>query len=172
MPKPTRPIILLAAVVVVVALAFLIVTLVRGSGGSPHDPALRRTAARIVPLLNHPSGKLPITDDSLRSFQAWVYDSEPSYLTARKRVPRGQFIQVVYTDPRTLPPQVVTLAKGSVRVALDGATLQKVAQGSGPRFTSVAQAKQSYRAYVVKLHVPAALVPAGSTALLEVLTRS
>ncbi|HLJ65832.1 MAG TPA: hypothetical protein VKX16_00555 [Chloroflexota bacterium] len=172
-PRATgRRVLLAAGALLALALAALIVAMVvRASRGTSTrvDGALRATATRLLPALTA-RGRLPISDSTLNSYKAWVYDTEFALVRAVQRsVPRDQFVQVQLSDPSTAPPQIQALGEpGRPVVRLDSATVQSVTQSHSPTYTTLQQGGQRLRVYVLAVPTPAALQPAGATGLLEV----
>ena len=164
---------LAAAIAFIAIVAVLIVFLVNragSAGGGQDDARLARTAARVLPLLNHPSRLLPVDDTSLHSFQAWFYDLRAPFQTASKLVPSEQFIEVVVQDPNTFPPQAPSLSMpGHSPVYADAASGQKVTQSGQPVFTTVNAGGHSYRVYLHALKPPAILGSAGMSGMLLVI---
>jgi hypothetical protein len=159
------------SIVVAIAVA-VIVRAVQGSGGSSAvDGALKRSADRVLPQLNHSGGKLPITDSSLRSFQAWVYDTQPVLANAARTQHNSQRLQLQFTDPSTLPPQTPLVSlPGTRTVAIDPGVAAHVLQTKQPEYTTVHQVSgPDLRVYLVPLQTPAALLQAQCSGLLEVI---
>jgi hypothetical protein len=156
---------------IVIVLVALIVVSNRG-GSNSADPKLKRAADAVLPILNHPGNKLPVSDTSLRSFQAWFYDLQLPFLKAVKGVPRDQFIQVLAEDPNTFPPQLPVLnTSAHPTVYVDAAAAAKVTQSNTPLYTSVSQNHQSFRVYLTPLAIPQILRSAGMSGILEVFTK-
>ncbi len=163
-------IILLLIVVVVVTIGL---TRSGNGGGAEADPALAKTAARVLPLLNNPSHLLPIDDTSLRSFQAWFYDLKAPFQKAVKLVPSDQFIEVTVADPNAFPPQAPTLTMpGQPTIYADAAAAQEMKQSGRPVYTTVNAGGRSYRMYLEALRVPEILRSVGMTGTLLVIRQN
>jgi hypothetical protein len=160
------------AVAVIVIAVVVIVKAAQGSGGSssPADAGLKRTADRLLPNLNKAYGRLPITDASLTSFQAWVYNSE-TLLTSLEGARHNAQLQLQFTDPSTLPPQSPLFSPpGSATVAVPAGVVSHVTQTHQPAYATVHQASgPDLRVYVVPLRTPALLAPAQCTGVLEII---
>jgi hypothetical protein len=160
-----------ASITIVVIAVVLIVKAAAGSasGSSPLDAGLKQTAARLLPSLDHVHGRLPITDASLTSFQAWVYDSE-TLLTSLSRTFQRAQLQLQFSDPSTFPPQAPVFgAPGSATEAVPTGVVTHVVQTHRPEYTTVHQASgPDLRVYVAPLATPALLVPAQCSGVLEV----
>jgi hypothetical protein len=158
------------AIILIAVVGILKATQGSGGGGSSIDPELKQTADRILPQINHVHGKLQITDASLTSFQAWVYDSE-TVLTGLSRAQRSaQFEQLQFTDPSTLPPQTPVFSlPGHAVVSVDAGVVSHVVQTQQPEYATVHQASgPDLRVYVAPLTTPSLLTPAQCTGVLEV----
>jgi hypothetical protein len=160
----------LLAVILAIA-AILIVRAAQSSNGSSLDPGLKSTADRFLPQLNRAHGKLPIPDSTLRSFQAWVYDSQTTFarLVTSERGPR--IVQLLFDDPNTSPPQSPLLsAPGRPGILLDPSALSQVVKSHQPAyFTEPEKSAPDLRVYVVPLTTPAPLRASNCVGLLEVI---
>jgi hypothetical protein len=95
--------------VIIVAIAAGIIGLVAHAGGtSSQDSALQSTLQTMKSSLDK-RGALPVTEPTLQSFQAWVYNTRTAFLKAVPHQPDHQFSQVVLNDPNTMPPQTIGL---------------------------------------------------------------
>jgi hypothetical protein len=160
----------LAAVVLIAVLVALFLLSSRGNNGAALDPGLRRIAARVAPILNRPGGKLPVTDASLKSFQAWVYNTEAKSTTVSHLHLAPRFVQVQLNDPSVTPPQALLIrAPGHPAVVVDSKLLLSVMQHARPAATTVQQAGRTYRVYIEPLHPPDALLQAQVSGVIEVL---
>lgn len=170
--RQPRPLALAIAALAVLIFVVVIVATVAagGSSGSPLDAGLKATANRLAPGLDHPGGKLPIQDSTLRSFQAWVYDARPVLLRAAKKSPHGQWEEAELIDPNTLPPLYVPLYQpGHVPVVVTGALINQVTKSHKPAYATIQQGSASYRVYAVPFTVPLPLQPVGVTGMFEVI---
>lgn len=162
----------IAIVVLMVVVGIVVTSAVGESGGSPLDAGLKATGIRIAPELSHPGGPLPITDSSLRSFQAWVYDTRPALLRAGRLSAHGQFEEAELIDPNTLPPLYVPLYQpGHVPVQVTADLLNQVTHSRQPAYATIRQGSASFRVYAVPLPVPTALQSIGAMGIFEVVQR-
>lgn len=142
-----------------------------GTGGTSRlDGALSARARQVLPSLNHPGGKLPITDQNLHSFQAWVYNADAAFLRIARRERGARFEQVVMSDSLTMPPQALTLrSPHHSLVPGDAKTTARVTSTQKAEYTTVTVGSQTFRMYVTPLKTPAVLTPSHAAGLLEVI---
>lgn len=159
-----------ASLLLALLVLLLIVNARHGGGGSSLDSGLVSTAETVLPQLAHPSGKLPITDTSLTSFQAWVYDTQPTIASIVRTQHGGQWEQLLMSDPNTLPPQAPLInVPGHPAVSVDpNVVSQALTTGQG-QFTTSHQGGRALRVYVVPFKAPAILSQAHIVGVLEVI---
>lgn len=167
-----RRIVIAAAGIVLIAAALAAFLATRGStsGAAPApDSALRSTATRFLTRLNHPLSRLPVVDSSLNSFKAWVYDTQPIFVTLTAR-PAKQFEQVQFVDPSPFPPQAVTITSPGHTAIYPASTVYNgIIRSYRPFFATVRAQGKVYRLYASLLQVPAILRQVGVYAILEVI---
>jgi hypothetical protein len=170
-PTNKRRLTVALAVAGLLLLAVIATLATRGGSASALDSRLKQAADRHLPMLNHAPLKLPVTDSSLNSYKAWFYDEQQAFVKiAHDQHVAGQFEQVQFSDPNTMPPQDLGLnAPGRPFVTLDSGTTTQAATSGKPQYTDVQQGGLSYRAYIVPIALPAALRGSGIFGLLEVL---
>jgi hypothetical protein len=168
---------LLAAAVAVAVAAIVVVVLVvlnRGSGShqSALDSELRSTVSVMLPVLNRP-GKLPVTDPTFRSYQAWELNIRSNLVRAVLQVHKPDFSQVVVLDPSTMPPTDIGLNQpGHPVFGVKASMLSTAFSSSNIVCDTVTETDGKYRACVAALQTPASLKPSGSNAILEVFRKT
>jgi hypothetical protein len=157
------------AAIVIVAIALVVASQRGGGNATPMDGALKAAAGRMLPQLNHAPRTLPISDSSLRSFQAWYYDTEPVFKRLARH-PGPRFEELEALDPNPFPPQAppVLRSPGSPPVLADASTIESVVKTGKPAYTTVQQGNTNYRVYVAPLALPPALQGTGSYMVLQV----
>lgn len=163
---------LATGLVLIVALAiaaFFAVRAISGRGVNPRDAALQATLQRIKTDLDRP-GKLPVTDPSLQSFQAWVYNTRSAFMrSVRLEAPR-QFAQVVLNDPNTMPPQTLGLNQaGHPVLGIPTQAISRAFKSSDPQCGDITFSGRTLRFCATALTTPRPLRASNATGLLTVL---
>jgi hypothetical protein len=163
-----------AIVVAVIVAAVVLVVASRGGGShqSALDSELRNTVSVMLPVLNRP-GKLPVTDPTFHSFQAWELNIRSNLVRAVLNVRKPDFSQVVVLDPSTMPPTDIGLNQpGHPIFGVKASMLKTAFSSSNIVCDTVTQTDGKYRACIAALQTPAPLKPSGSNAILEVFRRT
>jgi hypothetical protein len=173
MPLQRKKQLAVVGAVVVLAIILVVALLAARSSraSSSADSQLKQAAGRALPLVEHPPGNLRITDSSLNSFKAWFYQQEQAFAKiALQSQPAGQYVQVQYDDPNTMPPQALGLnAPGRAFVTIDASVASQAVITGQPQYTDLKLGDHDTRIYVVPIPLPAAFQGSGIYGLLEVL---